>query len=128
MFDQLQKRRVKVALASSSDPEEVDYYTQLLGVAELLEGSTSKHDAQFSKPSPEIFLAALKQIGTHDAFTMTVGDTPYDIVASHRAALPIAAVLSGGFPREVLTKAAFLFADVEELLRNLATVDAYFDE
>src|SRR6266550_3823966 len=40
MFDQLQQRNVKIALASSSDPEEVDYYTQLLGVAELLEGST----------------------------------------------------------------------------------------
>jgi HAD superfamily hydrolase (TIGR01549 family) len=128
MFEELRRRHVKLALASSSDPEEVDYYTQLLGVGDLLKGSTSKRDAEFSKPSPEIFLAALKQIGTDDAFTLTVGDTPYDILASHRAALPIAAVLSGGFGREQLTKAEFLFVDVGEMARNLDTIDAYFHE
>jgi phosphoglycolate phosphatase-like HAD superfamily hydrolase len=119
---------VKLALASSSDPEEVDYYTQLLGVGELIEGSTSKEDAEFSKPSPEIFQAGLKKLGTDEAFTLTAGDTPYDILAAHRATLPIAAVLSGGFERELLGKAEFLFAEVEEMMRKIDSIDGYFEE
>jgi phosphoglycolate phosphatase-like HAD superfamily hydrolase len=43
----------------------------------------------------------------HRNKTLVVGDTPYDILAARRAALPVAAVL--------LTKAEFLFDDVEEL-------------
>lgn len=128
LFELLHGRGIKLALASSSNPDEVQYYTDLLGVGDLLEGSTSKHDAEFSKPSPEIFEAALERLGTNDAFTFTVGDTPYDILASHRGALPIVAVLSGGFDRSQLTKAEFLFEDVEELGRRIEEIDAYFSE
>ncbi len=92
------------------------------------EGSTSKHDAELSKPLPEIFRAALDQIGTAVETTMTVGDTPYDVLASHRAALPIAAVLSGGFGRELLSKAEWLFDGVEHLVREIDTIDEYFSE
>lgn len=125
-LEALHDRGIKLALASSSNADEVDYYTGLLGVADLLEGSTSKGDAETSKPSPEIFRAALERIGTSEERTLTVGDTPYDILASHRIPLPVAAVLSGGFEREVLAKAEFLFTDVQELVRKIDEVDAYF--
>lgn len=127
LFETLRGRDVKLALASSSNADEVQYYTGLLGVGDLLEGSTSKGDADLSKPSPEIFQAALERVGTEDKNTLTVGDTPYDILASHRASLAIAAVLSGGFQRELLTKAEFLFDDVGELGREIDRVDEYFN-
>jgi len=128
LFKELRRRGIRLALASSANPEEVEYTTQLLGVGELLEGSTSKHDAELSKPSPEIFRAALDQIGTAVETTMTVGDTPYDVLASHRAALPIAAVLSGGFGRELLSKAEWTFDGVEHLVREIDTIDEYFSD
>lgn len=121
-------RGVKLVLASSSNPDEVKYYTKLLDVGDLIEGSTSKKDAKFSKPSPEIFEAALEQAGTDPEFTLVAGDTPYDILAAHRCALPVAAVLCGGFERELLQKAEFIFDDVEELVRKLDRVDDYFSE
>ena len=126
LFEELRNRGIKLALASSANPEEVEYTTQLLGVGELLAGSTSKRDAELSKPSPEIFRAALDQIGTAVETTMTVGDTPYDVLASHRAALPIAAVLSGGFGRELLSKAEWTFDGVEQLVGEIDTIDEYF--
>jgi phosphoglycolate phosphatase-like HAD superfamily hydrolase len=115
-------------LASSSNPDEVEYYTELLGVGDVIEGSTPKEDAEFSKPSPEIFEAALERAGTDPEFTLVAGDTPYDILAAHRCALPIAAVLSGGFERELLTKAEFIFDDVEEFVRKIDIVDEYFSD
>ena len=128
LFEMLRDRKMKIALASSANPDEVEYYTELLDVGDLLEGSTSKKDAKMSKPSPEIFEAALEQLGTSAKRTFTVGDTPYDILASHRCALPIVAVLSGGFDRRLLTKAEFLFDDVEELGREIEQIDGYFEE
>ena len=128
LFAELRRRGIRLALASSANPDEVEYTTQLLGVGELLEGSTSKHDAKLSKPSPEIFRAALDQIGTAARTTMTVGDTPYDVLASHRAALPIAAVLSGGFGRELLSKAEWTFDGVEQLVGEIDTIDEYFSD
>jgi HAD superfamily hydrolase (TIGR01549 family) len=127
LFETLHGRGIKLALGSSSNQDEVQYYTALLGAGDLVEGSTSKHDAELSKPSPEIFQAALEKLGTAASNTLTVGDTPYDILASHRASLAIAAVLSGGFDRELLTKAEFLFDDVGELGREIDRVNEYFD-
>jgi HAD superfamily hydrolase (TIGR01509 family) len=125
-LESIHARGIRLALASSSNPDEVEYYVELLGVGELLEGTTSKEDAEFSKPSPEIFQAALDRTRSDAARTLAVGDTPYDILASHRIPIPVAALLCGGFPRETLTKAEFLFPDVTELPRNLETIDDYF--
>lgn len=127
-FQSLHERGVKLALASSGSEEEVEYYTGLLGVRDFLEGTTSKGDAKFSKPSPEIFCAALERVGSKPDRAITVGDTPYDILASHRASLAVAAVSCGGFAAKQLSKAEFLFADVEELVRKIDEVDAYFNE
>ena len=127
-LQQLHDAGVKLAVASSAKPDEVEYYTGLLEIDELLAGSTSTGDAKISKPSPEIFQAALERIGTDPLRTLVVGDTPYDILAGHRAALPVAAVLAGGFDRQLLTKAEFLFANVEEMMEKIQVVDDYFNE
>ena len=123
----LHERGIKLVLASSGNEDEVEYYVRLLGVGELLSGSTSKKDAKFSKPSPEIFRAALERAGSDPEFTMTVGDTPYDVLASHRSSLPVVAVLCGGFARELLAKAEFILDDIGEMVRKIDEVDAYFN-
>ncbi len=124
----LHERGLKLALASSSNPDEVEYYVELLGVGDLLKGPTSKEDAELSKPSPEIFQAALERVKSDPARTLAVGDTPYDILAAHRTPVPIAAVLCGGFPRETLTKAEFLFDDMPAMVKELDRIDEYFRE
>ncbi|HEV3485392.1 MAG TPA: HAD family hydrolase [Vicinamibacterales bacterium] len=124
---ELHARRIRIAFASSSNPDEVEYYVELLGAGDLLEGSTSKEDAQMSKPSPEIFEAALERVGSDPRYTFAVGDTPYDVLAAHRIPLPIVALLSGGFPRELLAKAEFVFDDMRDVVKELASIDEYLD-
>jgi HAD superfamily hydrolase (TIGR01509 family) len=127
-LEALHARGIRIALASSSNEDEVEYYTQLLGVENLIAGSTSKKDAEHSKPSPEIFRAALERTGADEARTFAVGDTPYDILAAHRIPLPIVAVLSGGFERELLAKSEFLFDDITRIVDELKRLDDYFDD
>ena len=122
----VEERGLKIAFASSSNADEVEYYVSLLEASDLLEGSTSKGDAQFSKPSPEIFQAALEQVGTDAAKALVVGDTPYDVLAAHRAKLAVAALLCGGFERELLAGAEFLFDDMPAVVKELDRIDEYF--
>lgn len=124
----IEGRGVKIAFASSSNPDEVEYYVELLGVEDLLEGTTSKEDAKFSKPSPEIFQAALERVNGDPARTLVVGDTPYDILAAHRMGAAIAAVRCGGFTEQSLAKAEFLFDDVAAVAKELDRIDEYFRE
>lgn len=124
----LHERGLKIALASSSNPDEVEYYVELLGVEDILEGTTSKEDAELSKPSPEIFQAALERLDSDPARTLAVGDTPYDILAAHRVPVAVAAVLCGGFPRETLAKAEFVFEDLPALTKELDRINEYFAE
>jgi HAD superfamily hydrolase (TIGR01549 family) len=121
-------RGAKLAFASSSNPDEVEYYVELLGVGDLLAGTTSKEDAEFSKPSPEIFQAALERVKSDPAKTFAVGDTPYDVLAAHRIPVPIVAVRCGGFPDELLAKAEFLFDDLPSVVKELDRIDEYFSE
>lgn len=127
-LEKLHDRGVRLALASSSDQEEVEYYTRLLDAERLLSASTSKSDAEFSKPSPEIFLAAVERAGSDPKLTFVAGDTPYDILAAHRIALPIVAVLCGGFERELLTKAEFIFENVREIADRITDIDGWFSD
>ena len=124
----IHERGVKLAFASSSNPDEVEYYVELLGVGALLEGTTSKKDAKFSKPSPEIFQAALERVKSDPARTFAVGDTPYDILAAHRIAVPVVALRCGGFAEELLAKAEYVFDDLAAMTREIDSLDEYFRE
>lgn len=119
-------RGIRMALASSSNPEEVEYYVDLLSVGDLLAGTTSKEDAQFSKPTSEIFQAALERLQSDPARTLAVGDTPYDILAAHRVAVPIVALRCGGFAEELLAKAELAFDDLRAMTKELDRIDDYF--
>jgi phosphoglycolate phosphatase-like HAD superfamily hydrolase len=127
-FAALAELGIRLALASSSDEDEVKYYTGLLKIEQFIQKSTSKKDAEHSKPSPEIFKAALDGLGTDETLTATVGDTPWDIIASHRIPLPAIGILSGGFEEEALRKAEFLFERVDEIPGRIDEVNAYFNE
>lgn len=114
---------MKLALASSSDPKEVEAFIEILDIGEWIEGSTPAEDAEHSKPDPEIFDAPLALIGSPKKRTGVVGDTPYDILAAHRIALPIFAVRCGGFEETLLQKAELIFDDVEDLVRRFEEID-----
>lgn len=116
-----------IALASSSDPDEVEHHIESLGVRDLLDVVTSKGDVEMSKPVPDVFEAAVDKLRQGDA-VIVVGDTPYDILAAHRIALPVIAVRSGGFPENTLERAEFLFDSVRDLPGALERIDEWFED
>jgi HAD superfamily hydrolase (TIGR01549 family) len=94
---------LRVALASSGDPDHVDHYLDQLDARELADDWTTSEDADSSKPAPDLVTNAVAKVGGDQA--VLVGDSVWDCRAAHRAGLPCVAVLTGGFSADELREA-----------------------
>lgn len=125
LFERLIGDGVKIALASSAKPDELKVYKRIAEIEDLLSAQTSSEDAGKSKPAPDIFEAALKQLGDIAKERIVVfGDTPYDAEAAVKAGLQCLGVLCGGFSAEDLTRAgcATLYRSPGNILVNYQAV------
>ncbi len=114
----------RVVLASSASSAELDHYLDLLDAHDLVETTTSSDDVENTKPAPDIFATALKNLGDVDpAQVVVVGDTPYDIEAAGKAGIVAVALRSGRFPDEMLRQAGAvaIYDDVAALLAGYDT-------
>jgi HAD superfamily hydrolase (TIGR01549 family) len=119
LFERIERDGKRIALASSAKEDEVKIYKDLLNIADLVEEATSADDAERSKPHPDIFAAALAQLGdvpASDAFV--IGDSPYDAEAAGKINIKSVGVLCGGFPESDLRAAGCIaiFHDPADLL------------
>lgn len=106
LFERLAADGTRIVLASSSGPEDVEYYLSLIACADLVSASTSKDDVESTKPCPDIFAAALEKaapLGAESA--VVVGDTPWDALAAGKLGLRTVGFRSGGFPDNALAEA-----------------------
>ena len=121
LFERLRDDGLQIALASSAKQTELQSHLENLGVEDLLDGATSADDAEHSKPCPDIFEAALGRLdGVLVSEAMVVGDTPYDAIAAAKAGMQTIALLSGGFPEEILREAGAIevYVDIADLVEN----------
>lgn len=132
----LADRGLKVVLASSGKERFTQHVLDLLDLPDgTLDAQASSDEAEQSKPAPDVLEVALDKVGGDSA--LVVGDTPYDVAAAARAGAPCAAVRTGGFGDEELSRAgAVIVVDTpaqlvalppgtwEELLRSTPPGDA----
>lgn len=98
LFRSLQDQGVRTVLASSASGLEVEQYQDLLGIGDLLDGTTSKDDVAHSKPCPDIFEAALAKLpDIAPGEAVAVGDSPYDMEAAAKLGIAGIGLLCGGF-------------------------------
>lgn len=124
LFERIRQDGKRIALASSAKEDELKAYKKIANIADLVEEQTSADDADKSKPYPDIFQAALAELGdvAHDE-AIVVGDTPYDAEAAGKAGLRTIGVRCGGFPEQELRTAGCIciYQDPADLL-------AHYDE
>lgn len=94
-----------VVLASSGKPEHVHHYLDLLDARSLVDGWTTAADVEETKPAPDLIEVALAKVRHDDVRALTVGDSIWDCHAAGRLGIPTAAVRTGGFGADELTKA-----------------------
>jgi HAD superfamily hydrolase (TIGR01549 family) len=122
LFQELRRRGIRIALASSAKGDELAAYKKIAGIEDLVDAETSADDAERTKPDPDIFEAALEYLENVDkTLTLVVGDSPWDAIAARKLSLRTIGVLCGGFPETELRKAGCIaiYRDPADLLDRL---------
>jgi HAD superfamily hydrolase (TIGR01549 family) len=121
LIEHLRADGKKIALASSGKEDEVRHYEKLLNIAGLVDSMTTADQVAHSKPKADVFIAALRTLGSIPPDeAIAIGDTPYDVAAAKKIELPVIGVLCGGFSEEVLRDegAVAIFRDPADLLER----------
>ena len=118
---ELARRGVRVVLATSAGPDELEALRKVLDVDDVVDGIVSGDDVEATKPDPEPVFAALDKAGTAPEETIFVGDAVWDVHAATKAGVRTVSVLSGGVGAAELTDAGAVavYDDVAALLAGL---------
>ena len=128
ILEEVHRRGMRVALATSSGPDQLDALFEAVGedFRELADVTTTKEDVAESKPSKDVVAAALERLALPPERCALVGDTRWDVAAARRAGVPTLALRCGGSPDDVLLREgavgiwddpAALLAALDEALR-----------
>jgi len=122
LVQQIKDKGLKLGVATSAKPEDVEKLLGIAGVADLFEVKTSSGDVKQSKPDPDIMHVALDQLGLDADEVIMIGDTPWDVAAAGKLDIPtIVFRCGGGHPDAALVGARALYDDPADLL-------AHFDD
>jgi HAD superfamily hydrolase (TIGR01509 family) len=106
LFERIKQDGRQIALASSAKDDELDTYKKIARIADLIETETSSGDVKKSKPYPDVFATALKELGNiAPDQVIAVGDTPYDAEAAGKINLRVIGLLCGGWNEKELRRA-----------------------
>ncbi|MEM2900373.1 MAG: HAD-IA family hydrolase, partial [Thermoplasmata archaeon] len=122
LFNELKERKIKIAIASSANKNEIEYYLREL--KEKIDVVVSGEEVKHTKPEPDIFALAIQRLGINKEFCAVVGDSVWDIIASNRLGIPCIILLSGGNDPEKLKAEhpAKILQNIEELRKNIDNV------
>jgi HAD superfamily hydrolase (TIGR01549 family) len=120
-------RGIRTAVATSSNDKHLDATLASAGLdlRPLVDAVVTKSDADASKPSPDLVLAAVSELGVPAADCAMVGDTVYDGQACQAAGIAFLGVMTGPASEAELLEAgacgvwkdiAHLLADFERAL------------
>ena len=118
LLNRMREQGLKLAIASSAQPDELRSLLQIVGAADLIEDKTSSEDAKRSKPDPDIMQVTLKKVGYPPNEVVMIGDTPYDIEAASKVGVGTIAFRCGGWNDADLAGAIAIYNDPADLLAH----------
>jgi HAD superfamily hydrolase (TIGR01509 family) len=118
LLDRMRKQGLKLAIATSAQPDELRPLLQIVGAADLIEDKTTARDVKSSKPDPDVMQVALKRVGYPPNEVVMIGDTPYDIEAARKAGVGTIAFRCGGWSDSDLAGAIAIYNDPADLLAH----------
>lgn len=118
LIDEMRKRGLKVAIASSAKPDELQALLQLIGAADLIKDQTSSKDVQRSKPDPDVMQVTLERIGLPADKLLMIGDTAYDIEAAQKVHVGTIAFRCGGWQDADLAGAIAIYDGPDDLIAH----------
>ena len=103
LLRRLRNKGFGVGLATNRD--NAWYALASIGLAKYFDTAVGSRDVSRGKPSPDMLLLAMNQMGADPGQTVYIGDSPYDMEAASKAGVRAVGVLEGGTSREDLLAA-----------------------
>jgi HAD superfamily hydrolase (TIGR01509 family) len=124
LIDELRRRGLRLALATSSDAKQLDVAERASGVKwrALMDEVVCATDVAETKPAPDLVQLAVERLGLSPAQCAMVGDTPWDARSANPAGVVAIGVTRGGNTVDTLLGggARVVYADPSDILRNIA--------
>jgi HAD superfamily hydrolase (TIGR01509 family) len=119
LLDELDRRGLKVVLASSGIGSQTKRLIAIVGADEKAQDWTSSDDVDSSKPAPDLIEAAIDKVD--GSGSVVIGDAIWDIEAANAAGLYSIGLLCGGFGEDELRRsgAGLVFETPQDLLDHL---------
>jgi HAD superfamily hydrolase (TIGR01509 family) len=123
LLEKMRAAGLRIAVASSSNKEDLGRLKEIAQISDLVEKETSSGDADKSKPEPDIFEAALERLKLRPEEAVALGDTRWDMEAATKAGIRAMAVTSGAWSEGELREAGAIevYLDVADLSRRFDT-------
>jgi phosphoglycolate phosphatase-like HAD superfamily hydrolase len=113
----------RIALASCAEPDELEHYIELLGVADLIDARTTDAEVEGHRLNEEIPAEAIRLLGLDGTDeVLAVAGLPHDIEGAVRLGLRCLGLVCGGFSEEDLRGAGAMavFGSPQDLLARYA--------
>ena len=101
-------RGARVAVVSSSKPEDAEALLALIASRAAIDYVIHSQDADRAKPEPDLFQVALARAAVGPDEALAVGDAEWDVRAAARAGVGTIGVVTGGTSPERLREAGAL--------------------
>ncbi len=120
LLERVRAAGIKVAIASSSQKDDLAVLKRVANIEDLVDTQTSADDAERSKPHPDIFAVALRKLSLKPSQCLALGDTPYDAESAGKAGIRTVGVTTGGWSKEDLLAAGCIevYDGAADLLAN----------
>ena len=115
VIEELSKRKIKIAIASSSEKKEIYRMIQECNLEKYIEFYISGEECERSKPCPEIYLKALGSLGVDKEEALAIEDSSLGIEAGKAAELKVIALEQEDCTIDQ-SKADYKIKDLKEIL------------
>lgn len=115
LVQKLYKAGIKLAVASSSSPVEIEDTVKALGIKKYFDKLVSSSSVENPKPAPDTFQLALSKLGVSAKETIVIEDSGYGVEAAKAAGIACAGFINPGSGNQSLDKADVLIGSFTSL-------------
>jgi len=115
LIQSLKKNQIKIALASGSPREFVNFVVSKLNLKKVFDAVISLGEITNSKPNPEIFLLAAKRMNIDSKDCLVIEDAHLGVLAAKNAGMKCIGFINKDSGDQDLSKADLIVDDLNEI-------------
>jgi HAD superfamily hydrolase (TIGR01509 family) len=115
LLNLLKEKGIKMGVASSSKLDHIELVLSGLGIRDYFEIVVSGELLEKSKPHPEIYLTAAKQLGVGPKEAIALEDAEMGVISASSAGIKVIAVPNSSTKKQNFSKAILIVSSLEDI-------------